>query len=62
MRLTWPRGRGGSVQGFPRGHYGPRALDERMRLELEVLERALQRERQIRIETEDPNAPEKPAP
>ncbi len=30
MRLTWLRGRGGSVQGFPSGHYGPDALDERI--------------------------------
>ena len=28
LRLTWQQGRGGSVQGFPCGHYGPCVLDE----------------------------------
>jgi hypothetical protein len=28
--LTWPAARGGRVQGFPWGHYGPCALDERL--------------------------------
>ena len=26
--LTWPAARGGSVQGFPSGQYGPGVLDE----------------------------------
>ena len=30
LSLTWRRDRGGSVQGFPWGHYGPCALDERL--------------------------------
>jgi len=29
LSLTWRRDRGGSVQGFPWGYYGPCALDER---------------------------------
>ena len=28
LRLTWLQGRGGLVQGFPLGHYGPGALDD----------------------------------